>query len=513
MLWLRTLAILATAVMGMALLACGDNQPPAAPAAVSEPPAIATVMPTAVATEAAPADTPVPTATAIAAAPEATATAMPEPTPTPVLTATATATPPRMATATPLPTFTPRPTPTPTPEPTPTPTPRPPVGPGNEQRNIMLPLTGEVQLTIQRSKPGAARSMDILEHSVRTIEKFMGEPFPVQYVGILFKDAVHAPEGSAGANFGHVIAQRAKYDVDDGSREAQLLPRLTAHEIAHYYWGGDEDWIDEGAATFMEFIVEDAQTGVPLVAHQLPCAYYDNLGELDRANPALPSGGYWAEFSCNYSMGERLFLDLYQTLGREQFQQGFRNLYRAIKGRSVYGGIDEVEAAFKTDAGPEVVAAVDTIINRWYHGTEPYDLSHLDDREVDMALPSIEGRIRETFISLDQEWPVDTGSRTQRLTLAELDEIDGWVYLYLRFRMLRTAGDKVIPLTYVQYYEDGVLFRTRVITHTFEGSWTSGWWQVRIGYSPGRKWATGKYGVMVYDRERKVAQMEYEVVP
>ena len=141
----------------------------------------------------------------------------------------------------------------------------------------MLPLSGETQLTIQRSKPGAARSMDLLEHAVRTTEEFMGEPFPVRYVGILFKDAVHAAEGSAGTNFGHVIAQRAKYDVDDGSWEARYLPSLTAHEIAHYYWGGDEEWIDEGAATFMEFIIENARTGAPLAADQYPCAYYANL--------------------------------------------------------------------------------------------------------------------------------------------------------------------------------------------------------------------------------------------
>ena len=379
----------------------------------------------------------------------------------------------------------------------------------------MLPLAGETQLTIQRSKPGAARSMDLLEHAVRTIEEFMGEPFPVRYVGILFKDAVHAAEGSAGTNFGHVIAQRAKYDVDDGSWEARYLPSLTAHEIAHYYWGGDEEWIDEGAATFMEFIIENARTGAPLAADQYPCAYYANLGELDRANPLHPShgGDITAEFGCNYSLGERLFLDLYRTLGREQFREGFRNLYLASKGRSRYAGIAEVEEAFKQDAAPEVATAVDTVINRRYHGTEPYDLTHLDTQQVDPNLPSIDGRITDAFISLDQEWPVDVGSGTTRLTMAELDGINGWAYLYLRFGMPRTTAEKIIPLTYVQYYEDGVTFGRKEITHTFKPSWTRGWWKISIGYSSNRQWATGKYGVMVYDGERKVAQVEYEVVP
>ena len=355
--------------------------------------------------------------------------------------------------------------------------------------------------------------MDLLEHTVRTIEEFMGEPFPVRYVGILFKDAVHAREGSAGTNFGHVITQRAKFDVDDGSWEAGQLPGLTAHEIAHYYWRGNEEWINEGAATFLEFIVENARTGAPLMAVHNPCAYYDNLGELDRANPAPPDSGYWAEYSCNYSLGERLFLDLYRTLGREQFQQGFRSLYRATKGTSAYGGINEVETAFKQDGGPDVIAAVDTVINRWYHGTEPHDLSHLDDVPVDPILPSIKGRIEDAFISLDQEWPEDLSSRTDRLTIEELNELDGWAYLYLRLGMSRSEADKVIPLTHVEYYEDGVAFYSMVVTHTLEGSWTGAWLRVRVGYHQPQKWATGKFGVMVYDGDRKVAQVEYEVVP
>ena len=153
------------------------------------------------------------------------------------------------------------------------------------------------------------------------------------------------------------------------------------------------------------------------------------------------------------------------------------------------------------------------MINRWYHGTEPHDLSHLDDRTIDPSLPNISGGIRDSFISLDQEWPVDVGSQKTRLTLAELDEIDGWAYLYLRFGMSRSTTDKVIPLTYVQYYQDGVAFGSREIVHTFKPSWTFGWWRITIGYSSTRQWATGKFGVTVYDGDRKVAQVEYEVAP
>ena len=47
-----------------------------------------------------------------------------------------------------------------------------------EERTISLPLAGEVQLTIIRTRPGAERTMDILERAVRNVEEFMGVAFP-----------------------------------------------------------------------------------------------------------------------------------------------------------------------------------------------------------------------------------------------------------------------------------------------------------------------------------------------
>ena len=43
-----------------------------------------------------------------------------------------------------------------------------------EQRTITLPLAGDIVLSIIRTGPGAATSMDLLEHSVRGVEEFMG---------------------------------------------------------------------------------------------------------------------------------------------------------------------------------------------------------------------------------------------------------------------------------------------------------------------------------------------------
>ena len=84
---------------------------------------------------------------------------------------------------------------------------------------------------------------------MRGAEEFMGVPFPTKYVGLLFENAV---TGSfAGTNFGTHMAILPKYDVDDGSHESEFAGQNIAHEVAHYYWSGNADWVDEGAAELM----------------------------------------------------------------------------------------------------------------------------------------------------------------------------------------------------------------------------------------------------------------------
>ena len=216
-----------------------------------------------------------------------------------------------------------------------------------ERRIITLPLSGDVILFIIRTSPGTERSMDLLEHSVRSVEEYMGAPLPTNYVGLLYENAVR--ESFAGTNFGTHITILPDYDVADGTEEAEFASFAIAHEVAHYYWSGNADWVDEGAADFMASIVERDRTGRSIGATNSPCPHARNISELERLDIAEDG----IEFGCNYSLGERLFLDLNRTLGDTQFQQGFRELYIASAGRDDtddYGsasiGIGHVMQAF-----------------------------------------------------------------------------------------------------------------------------------------------------------------------
>ena len=284
-------------------------------------------------------------------------------------------------------------------------------------------------MTVQRNTPGAARSIDLLEHAVRFAEEFMGERFPNRLAGVLSKKAAQSSEGAAGTNFGHIFSALPQYDVDDDSGYANFAPHLLAHEVAHFYWRGrQQTWIKEGAADFLAAMSENARSGRRVSMAKAPCSYFRSISELEQASLRHPAdGGDRNLFRCNYSLGERLFHDLYIAVGEEHFRSGFRNLYLKLDNYQ-YVGISGVSEAFKVDANDETVAAVDTVIARWYDGSELFDLGRLDGSPADPDLPSLNGRISQAFISLDQEWPVET-----RDDLFSVEEIEGRVYLYLRF--------------------------------------------------------------------------------
>ena len=285
--------------------------------------------------------------------------------------------------------------------------------------------------------------------------------------------------------------------------DANFAGFLIAHEVAHYYWSGNKDWVDEGAADFMASAIERDRIGRPIDATNAPCAYAGNIAELEILDTAQGD----IEFGCNYSLGERLFLDLNRTLGDARFQQGFRELYIAseaegdtddYKGTSV--GIGHIREAFGT--GDEAANA-DKVIARWYDGTEPYDTSHRDTGPVDPSLPAINGLLGNAYVTTTARGPAVSSFSAQDVT--------GWVYLTLDYTYSVPADPREVALEIVEYYEDGFVFHRKNYQLTAEPQYIGGKSWVSIG-SPG-EWVPGLYHVYVYDGERKVAEVVYEVTP
>ena len=229
---------------------------------------------------------------------------------------------------------------------------------------IDLGQSGETLLAVVRTEPGAGETLELVESIVREVEGTMGRPLPLDYVGALFGDAVSP--GAIGINYGTGMVLEPRFDVADGSYDAERLRGVLAHEAAHYWWNGNENWIDEGMAEFVaaaSYGFPDGR-GYPLLRE--PCGEARSLSEL----PPEPR----ESIRCDYSLGQRMFFSLYRVLGEDRFYEGARALYDQSRAdmfvRSLNGtpaGVAEVREAF----GPEGSEAID----RWYDGKGERDLN------------------------------------------------------------------------------------------------------------------------------------------
>ena len=246
-----------------------------------------------------------------------------------------------------------------------------------EERIINLPHSGEVLLTIIRFSDHSSPNMDYLEHAVRHHEDVMGEPLPTNYVAWYFVDYV-----SSGHHAGTHIASNPKRDPAIG--EYWRAPRHAAHETGHYYWRDSQVWISEGGADMLAILSENARIGRPLVHNREQCASFNTISEIADAEKDTD------EYRCAYRLGQRLFLDLYLTLGEATFQEAFRSLYlKRIRDdptddcEGTELGICHLESAFKAGASNEMAAKVDEVIGHWYYGRTG---AHEGDRAELVAL-------------------------------------------------------------------------------------------------------------------------------
>ena len=236
------------------------------------------------------------------------------------------------------------------------------------ERRINLPLAGEVTLAIVRAGEGeSTATMDLLESAVKNTESLMEVPFPNSQITLLFEETV--PEDYVGVHVGNFIAILPHYE----QHESELAQVIT-HEVAHYYWRNGHSWLDEGAADFISTYSQHTLPSRHLDPSNDPCKAGLNLQDLEREEWS----GSEENFYCNYAQGERLFIDLYNTLGDETFRQGLQKLYHLSKRAYEQGagpaGQWEMRQAFANEgqsSGNKDNSNANQIIDRWYLGRKP----------------------------------------------------------------------------------------------------------------------------------------------
>ena len=332
----------------------------------------------------------------------------------------------------------------------------------------------------------------------------MGTHFPLNQINYLFENATMPSSSSTGFAGGQNgwTSIVSKPEKDDDSFPAERSFRHFVHETSHYYWRGNVRWINEGAATFFEAVAENSATGRPLSLERGPCTHARNIADLENLDPEHINPAA----RCYYQFGERIFHDLYRNMDETTFRLGFRRLYMLsqfddpeddCEGTKL--NVCHVRTAFRTEVPEETAATVENVINRWYDGSEPYDLSRTVDIPVDPALPQIGGRIEKAYLT--------TGDDERTVSqLPASDDLDR-LLITLRFSH-RSHSSFRVPIEIVEVYEDGFVYGRQIKTLTVGDYGKETAWVSRP-----RDRAVGRHWVVVYNGKRKVAQVEYEVTP
>ena len=171
------------------------------------------------------------------------------------------------------------------------------------------PATPDLQISIVRlEQQSKAETASEIRDAVEFVEAVMGLPLPTDHVILVLKDKA-VTEDFAGTNYGFAISYKTEYeDWADSTGWRQGL----VHETAHYYWRGNEDWIDEGIANTYEYLY-GLEVGLSpgLLAPRRGGCDAHNLEMVEEWAPTQDD----PQFTCNYYLGERLFRELYDRLG------------------------------------------------------------------------------------------------------------------------------------------------------------------------------------------------------
>ena len=356
------------------------------------------------------------------------------------------------------------------------------------------PLSEPVHLAVIRDAPaGGAHIMQALENAVIATETFMASPFPNRSVIILVTDTTHP--GNAGTNHDSHITMRRHYDTPESNQRGAHTPRIIAHEISHYYWNSNQDWIDEGMSDLTASIVLYITNKKPIETTNPPCAEAETIRELINLHPQTDQPA----FRCNYSLGERFFLDMFRSTGDVTFRENMRGLYFSSKAATHSGnvlGISHIQKAFSADPRAQ------TVIDRWYHGTEPYNTSRMDTSQPEPDIPEINGRIKSVHVSATQSGPPEIEFSSSRHK--------GWIHLVISYSH-STDQNINLPITIVEYYEDG--FKTRTTQYFLNGrsGYSGGAKSISVGADPTQAKKTGDYWAMIYVDDRKIGQAQWTV--
>ena len=198
--------------------------------------------------------------------------------------------------------------------------------------------TGGQPLTITIVSPENAADLggtlnDVYQAVIAT-ESIMQLPLPTRHVIVVF-DPRAVSSGFAGTNHNYAIG--IEEENPDGGRA--LLQNTLFHEVAHYWWGGNANWIDEGLADTIAATASLAQgdgwVAKPNRRKECITQNISDLGHTRRGD---------GQFYCSYYLGEKLFRALQDSMSPGEFTTAIQALYAASQALPRPESLDDYRA-------------------------------------------------------------------------------------------------------------------------------------------------------------------------
>ena len=215
-----------------------------------------------------------------------------------------------------------------------------------QQESYETDYTANLAVTIVRPAGSAAGRVDpgLIAQSVRLAENIMRMPLPTANVIVVVDDRA-ATGGFSGTNHGFAIG----LEQESETKSPERLLNILVHEVAHYWWNSNADWIDEGVADTIA-ATASTQQGHTFAANpnrRQDCAAI-NISEIGDAPRS-----YRGQFYCNYYLGEKLFRAIQDAAAPDDFIAGLQRLYQLSREQPTprtqddyRAGIAQVRAAF-----------------------------------------------------------------------------------------------------------------------------------------------------------------------
>ena len=218
--------------------------------------------------------------------------------------------------------------------------------PGNASVSTVQTSTARTEhLKVSIVRTGTSTDADPTEavlEAVAYVEEAMDMPLPTSHVTVLL-DGHGVVPGYSGTNHGQAVAYHHDPTHPDAYRVTAFRLAMV-HEVAHYFWTGNTDWIDEGVAETVEARFARDQGLRPKDTSNVKCEVR-TIRDLDRLDPGPEN----TDFGCNYLLGHELFGELEAVYGPAGFQAALGKLHRLSRGHTEVNegaAIEEVRETF-----------------------------------------------------------------------------------------------------------------------------------------------------------------------